>query len=72
MWQKVKTWFIGKSWKTTLIGYASAACSVLLPVLQSGQLPTKENLIAAGCFALLGRFSKDHDVTGKAVENGAN
>ena len=52
------------SWKTTACGFVVAVGILLQPVLVSGQVPTKSQIIGACCVALAGFLSKDHDKTG--------
>lgn len=51
-----------KNWKTTLIGVGTAFVYATISYLQGG-MDLKSAAIAAG-IALLGSFSKDHNVTG--------
>lgn len=51
-----------KNWKTTLVGLGTGLGYAVLTGLQSG-LKGKDLIISLG-LALLGAFSKDHDVTG--------
>jgi len=53
----------GTSWKTSLSGYLGAIAVGVIPVLQTGQV-SEEALIMAAAVAVLGRFAKDHNVTG--------
>lgn len=53
----------GTSPRTTLIGYAGAVATALIPVLQ-GERITLRSLALAAVIALLGRFSKDTAQTG--------
>ncbi len=56
----------GASWKTTLAGYATAAGVAGLDYIQaSGDLSKidPKGLVAAVGIALLGRLSKDHNVS---------
>jgi hypothetical protein len=54
----------GSSWQTSLAGYISAIALALIPILQTGQIPSLEQMGVAAAVAILGRFAKDHNVTG--------
>ena len=54
----------GKSWSTTVIGLGGGAAVVLGPIITSGRLPTKNEVIQAVAIALLGLFSKAYNKTG--------
>ena len=45
-------------WQTTVLGWGGGAALALLPVLESGRLPTGEQVLAAGLFAALGTLAK--------------
>jgi hypothetical protein len=55
---------LGKSWRTSLTGYIGAVVLALAPVVQSGQLPSEQQLIMAAVVAALGRCGKDAGVSG--------
>lgn len=62
---------LGASWRTSLIGYLSAAVIAILPLLQSGESPGWQDLLIAAVVAVAGRIVKDHNVSGtgkKAAE----
>ena len=48
---------LGTSPRTTLIGYAGAIATALIPALQ-GERITARSLVLAAVIALLGRFAK--------------
>ncbi len=54
----------GPSWRTSLTGYLGAVAIAILPILQAGRFPTSQDLLIAASVAVLGRFAKDHNVSG--------
>jgi len=54
----------GASWRTSLIGYVSAAVIAILPMLQSGESPRWRDLLIAVMVAVAGRIVKDANVSG--------
>lgn len=75
----MKHWFetnIGKSWKTTLIGYASAAFIAVYPLLDqdvdwNSKVSVKRyvlKLIIAAGIAMMGKYSADSSQV-KQVDN---
>lgn len=51
---------LGDSWQTSISGYLGAIAIAVIPVLQSGRLPSLQELALAAVVAVLGRFAKDH------------
>jgi hypothetical protein len=54
---------LGKSWKTSLAGYAGCAGYAALTVVTGGGWALKDIALAAGV-AIIGRLAKDSGVTG--------
>lgn len=55
---------IGASYRTTIIGYLGAAATAIIPVLQGERIMVR-NLVLAVIIALLGRFAKDSNRSGR-------
>lgn len=55
---------LGTSWRTSLIGYLSAAVIAILPLLQSGESTGWKELLIAAVVAVAGRIVKDANVSG--------
>lgn len=54
---------LGESWRTSLSGYLSAIALAVIPFLETDQI-SFEGLGIAAAVAILGRFAKDHNVSG--------
>jgi hypothetical protein len=61
---KIALWFIRGSWKTTVVGFLSAFCILIIPFLQAGQMPTTPQWILALALAFMGTVAKDGDKAG--------
>jgi hypothetical protein len=63
-WVKLALWFVRGSWKTTVIGFLSAVCIMIIPSLQAGEMPTTPQWILALALAFMGTVAKDGDKSG--------
>ena len=55
----------GRSWLTSIIGIAGGAATLLLPILQAGRMPTRNEWLIACIIAALGMASKTWNITGR-------
>lgn len=61
---KVFSFVLGTSWRTSLIGIWGLVLTTIIPYLQDGKWPTTEQFSLALILAIALRFTKDHNVTG--------
>jgi hypothetical protein len=52
------------SWKTTIVGFLAAFTVLVLPILQTGQIPTEQQWLLAFFAALAGLVCKDYNKAG--------
>lgn len=52
----------GESWRTSLTAYVGAIGYVIVPIVEAGRLPTKQEWVMAAILATLGHNSKDKGV----------
>lgn len=57
----------GRSWLTSIIGIAGGAATLLLPILQAGRMPTRNEWLIAIVIAVLGLAAKSWNISGRAV-----
>ncbi|HEY0056262.1 MAG TPA: hypothetical protein VGB63_12975 [Pedobacter sp.] len=55
-----------KNYKTTLTGILLAICYAVKPILEKGELSLQDIIISV-LIAVMGYFTKDAGVTGKAI-----
>jgi len=61
----------GASWRTSLIGYVSAALIAVMPMIQNGDGPNWKELLIAAVVAVAGRIVKDANVSGTTDKKAA-
>ena len=62
--EKILNIIFGSSYRTSIAGYLAAIAQALIPVLEK-TTPTKQQILTAVFIAILGRFAKSTNVSGK-------